>query len=98
MNFDAQDILEVNRALLKLAAAQAEPDPAILVSVATWGRGANPEIDKSLTALPGGVGVQRICGRSSAARRSLGDLAQGSPAGSVRTSGLSGIAGVRRGL
>lgn len=56
MNFDAQDILEVNRALLKLAAAQAEPDPAILVSVATWGRGANPELIKALQPYRVGLG------------------------------------------
>ncbi len=56
MNFDARDILDVNRSLLQLAAAQAEPDPAILVSVATWGRGADPALIAALQPYRVGLG------------------------------------------
>jgi hypothetical protein len=56
MNFDARDIIEVNQALLEQAAALAEPAPAVLVSVATWGRGADPQLLEALQPYRVGLG------------------------------------------
>lgn len=56
MNFDARDIIEVNQALLEEAAARTEPTPAVLVSVATWGRGADPLLLAALQPYRLGLG------------------------------------------
>jgi hypothetical protein len=56
MNFDARDIIEVNQALLEQAAAQSEPSPAVLISVATWGRGADPALLAALQPYRVGLG------------------------------------------
>lgn len=56
MSFDARDIIEVNQILLEEAAALAEPSPAVLVSVATWGRGADPKLLASLEPYRVGLG------------------------------------------
>lgn len=56
MSFDAQDILEANHQLLQEAAALPEPDPAVLVTVATWGRGADPELLQALQSYRHGLG------------------------------------------
>jgi hypothetical protein len=56
MNFDARDIIEVNQSLLEEAAALAEPAPAVLVSVATWGRGADPKLLAALQPYRLGLG------------------------------------------
>lgn len=56
MNFDARDIIEVNQLLLEEAASRAEPTPAVLVSVATWGRGADPALLQALQPYRVGLG------------------------------------------
>ena len=56
MNFDARDIIEVNRALLQEAAAMPLPTPAVLVCVATWGRGADPRLLAALDPYRVGLG------------------------------------------
>jgi hypothetical protein len=56
MNFDARDLIEVNQALLHQAAALAEPSPAVLVAVATWGRGADPKLLAALQPYRIGLG------------------------------------------
>jgi hypothetical protein len=56
MSFDARDIIEVNQALLQQAAALPEPSPAVLVSVATWGRGADPKLLAALEPYRVGLG------------------------------------------
>ena len=56
MNFDARDIIEVNMALLQEAAARTEPDPAVLISLATWGRGADPQLLQALQPYRVGLG------------------------------------------
>ena len=49
MSFDARDMVEVNRQLIEQAARGAGGDEDfVVVSIASWGRGVNPEI---LTAL-----------------------------------------------
>lgn len=56
MNFDARDIIEVNQLLLEEAAARPEPTPAVLVSLATWGRGADPQLLQALQPYRVGLG------------------------------------------
>lgn len=56
MNFDARDIIEVNQLLLEEAAARPEPTPAVLISVATWGRGADPQLLAALQPYRVGLG------------------------------------------
>lgn len=56
MNFDARDLIEVNMALLGEAAARPEPDPAVLVCLATWGRGADPQLLQALQPYRVGLG------------------------------------------
>lgn len=54
MSFDALDLIEVNRALLEEAAGGNEP--AILITVATWGRGADPNLLARLQPFRVGLG------------------------------------------
>ncbi len=56
MNFDARDIIEVNQLLLEEAAARQDPSPAVLVAVATWGRGADPALLQALQPYRVGLG------------------------------------------
>ncbi len=56
MNFDAQDIIDVNAELLEEAAALTEPEFAVLLVVATWGRGADPSLIKGLEPYRCGLG------------------------------------------
>lgn len=56
MNFDSRDIIEVNQALLEEAAALSQPTPAVLVSLATWGRGADPQLLAALQPFRVGLG------------------------------------------
>lgn len=56
MNFDARDIIEVNQLLLEEAAARLEPEEAVLLSVATWGRGADPKLLAALQPYRVGLG------------------------------------------
>jgi hypothetical protein len=56
MSFDARDIIEVNTTLLEQAAAMSEPTPAVLVSVASWGRGADPRLLAALEPYRVGLG------------------------------------------
>lgn len=56
MNFDARDIIEVNRLLLEEAKAKDEPRPAILIAMATWGRGADPAILSAVQPFRVGLG------------------------------------------
>lgn len=56
MSFDARDILEANHDLLQEAAALEEPEPAVLITLATWGRGADPDLLKALQPYRHGLG------------------------------------------
>ena len=56
MNFDARDLIEVNKALLLEAAGVPGPDPAVLVCLATWGRGADPQLLQALQPYRVGLG------------------------------------------
>jgi hypothetical protein len=56
MNFDPRDLIEANLTLLHEIAQQPEPSPAVLVTVATWGRGADPELLKALQPYRHGLG------------------------------------------
>lgn len=56
MSFDTQDILEANEQLLQEAAGLSEPASAVLVCVATWGRGADPELLNFLQPYRHGLG------------------------------------------
>ncbi|MFA5504698.1 MAG: hypothetical protein WC314_19355 [Vulcanimicrobiota bacterium] len=56
MDFDPRDLIEANLALLQEAAALAEPTPALLMTVATWGRGADPAQLKALQPYRHGLG------------------------------------------
>lgn len=56
MNFDARDLIEANMALLQEAASRPEPDPAVLVCLATWGRGADPTLLQALQPYRVGLG------------------------------------------
>lgn len=56
MSFDARDLIEVNMALLQEAAARTEPQPAVLVCLATWGRGADPKLLEALQPHRVGLG------------------------------------------
>lgn len=56
MNFDARDLLEVNHALLSEAALRPTPNPGVLISLATWGRGADPNLLVALQPFRVGLG------------------------------------------
>lgn len=56
MNFDARDLMEANLTLLQEAAARPESSPALLVCVATWGRGADPKLLAALAPFRVGLG------------------------------------------
>jgi hypothetical protein len=56
MDFDPQDLIDANLALLQEAAQLDGPEPALLMTVATWGRGADPELLKALQAYRHGLG------------------------------------------
>lgn len=56
MNFDPRDLLDSNLALLQEAAALEAPEPAILITVATWGRGADPDLLQALQPYRHGLG------------------------------------------
>ncbi len=56
MNFDPRDLIDANFALLQEAARLSEPDPAVLMTVATWGRGADPEFLLALQPFRHGIG------------------------------------------
>ena len=56
MDFDPQDLIDANLSLLKEAARLTEPCPALLMTVATWGRGADPEQLQALQPFRHGLG------------------------------------------
>ena len=56
MNFDPLDLVEANLALLQEAARLEQPSPALLMTIATWGRGADPEMLQALQPYRHGVG------------------------------------------
>ena len=56
MNFDPKDLIDSNWALLQEAATLKEPEEALLMTVATWGRGADPELLKALQPYRHGLG------------------------------------------
>lgn len=56
MDFDPLDLVNSNLSLLNEAAQLKEPEPAVLITVATWGRGADPEFLKALQPYRHGLG------------------------------------------
>ena len=56
MDFDPRDLIEANLPLLTEAASLAEPSPALLMTVATWGRGADPDLLQALQPYRHGLG------------------------------------------
>ena len=56
MEFDAGDLLDANLVLIKEALAKSEPSPAVVVCLATWGRGADPELLGRLQPYRHGLG------------------------------------------
>ena len=56
MNFDPLDLVEANLALLQEAARLPQPSPALLMTIATWGRGADPEMLRALQPYRHGLG------------------------------------------
>lgn len=56
MNFDARDLIEVNFTLLQEAVGRDEPSPAVVVCLATWGRGADPNLLAQLQPYRIGLG------------------------------------------
>ena len=56
MDFDPRDLIEANLSLLQEAASLAEPSPALLMTVATWGRGADPDLLQALQPYRHGLG------------------------------------------
>ena len=56
MNFDPRDLIDSNLQLLQEAEKLKEPQPAILLTVATWGRGADPEMLLALQPYRHGLG------------------------------------------
>jgi hypothetical protein len=56
MDFDPQDLIDANLSLLTEAANLQEPEQALLMTVATWGRGADPEQLKALQPFRHGLG------------------------------------------
>ena len=56
MNFDPRDLLDANYQLLQEAGKLAEPSPALLMTVATWGRGADPNLLQALQPYRHGLG------------------------------------------
>ena len=56
MDFDPRDLIEANLSLLREAASLDEPSPALLMTVATWGRGADPDLLQALQPYRHGLG------------------------------------------
>jgi hypothetical protein len=56
MNFDPKDLIEANLSLLQEASVLTEPRPGLLITVATWGRGADPELLLALQPYRHGLG------------------------------------------
>ena len=56
MNFDARDLIEANQSLLEEALKRPEPSPAVVVCLATWGRGADPKLLADLQPYRVGLG------------------------------------------
>lgn len=56
MNFDPRDLIEANMTLLREANSLERPTPALLMTVATWGRGADPELLLELQPYRHGLG------------------------------------------
>lgn len=56
MDFDPRDLIDSNLALLTEARALDEPTPAVLMTIATWGRGADPELLLALQPYRHGLG------------------------------------------
>ncbi len=56
MNFDPRDLIDANLALLQEASRLDQPQPAVLMTVATWGRGADPSLLKALQPYRHGLG------------------------------------------
>lgn len=56
MNFDPRDLIDANLGLLQEAAQMDQPEPAILMTVATWGRGADPKLLLDLQPYRHGLG------------------------------------------
>lgn len=56
MDFDPRDLIEANMSLLQEAASLDHPHPALLMTVATWGRGADPELLQALQPYRHGLG------------------------------------------
>ncbi len=58
MNFDARDLIEANQSLLEEAVRRDEPTPAVVVCLATWGRGADPKLLADLQPYRVGLGYK----------------------------------------
>lgn len=56
MNFDPRDLIDANLALLQEASRLDQPEPAVLLTVATWGRGADPNLLQALQPYRHGLG------------------------------------------
>lgn len=56
MNFDPRDLFDVNYSLIQEAAVLTEPVPAVIMTVATWGRGADPDLLSALQPYRHGLG------------------------------------------
>lgn len=58
MSFDARGMIEVNRQAILAAAAEADDgrEPGVVLSVATWGRGARQSLLQALEPYRHGVG------------------------------------------
>jgi hypothetical protein len=56
MNFDPRDLIDANLPLLQEAAKLQSPEVAVLMTVATWGRGADPDLLRALQPYRHGLG------------------------------------------
>lgn len=56
MNFDPRDLIDANLSLLQEASQLETPEPAVLMTVATWGRGADPKLLEALQPYRHGLG------------------------------------------
>ena len=57
MNFDPRDLIDSNLSLLHEAAgSHKEKEPFLLMTVATWGRGADPQLLQALQPYRHGLG------------------------------------------
>lgn len=56
MNFDPRDLIDANLPLIRETAALLEPGKAVIMTIATWGRGADPALLRSLQPFRHGLG------------------------------------------